>query len=140
MAHFPGFEDLAEMVFCKTSGRRKRCDGMGSGKPYQRYLFYQEPGWIAKIMSLDSILSHWRSDPETAPNFSVWQTTPNAPANLQSFPADLPLPWQAHYRCAAFARFIATRHRPGNLPGMAKRLCLPPAQPVVKHSDTTCRC
>jgi len=24
---------------------------MGSGKPYQRYLFYQEPGWIAKIMS-----------------------------------------------------------------------------------------
>lgn len=41
-------------------------------------------------MPLTKLLSHWRTDPETAPNFPVWQTTPMRPANLQPFPADLP--------------------------------------------------
>ena len=41
-------------------------------------------------MSLDSVLSHWRSNPEDAANFPIWQTTPPRTANLQPFPADLP--------------------------------------------------
>ena len=41
-------------------------------------------------MSLDSVLSRWRTDPETAPNFPVWQTTPRRPADLRPFPLDLP--------------------------------------------------
>ena len=40
-------------------------------------------------MSLDSVLSHWRSNPEDAANFPIWQTTPPRTANLQPFPADL---------------------------------------------------
>jgi DEAD/DEAH box helicase domain-containing protein len=41
-------------------------------------------------MPLTQLLSLWRSDPETAPNFPVWQTTPKRPADLRPFPADLP--------------------------------------------------
>jgi len=41
-------------------------------------------------MSLDSVLSRWRTDPETAPNFPVWQSTPRRPADLRPFPLDLP--------------------------------------------------
>ena len=41
-------------------------------------------------MALDHILSRWRSDPETADNFAIWQTTPVRPAILQPFPAELP--------------------------------------------------
>src|ERR1035437_9134897 len=43
-----------------------------------------------KFMPLTQLLSHWRSDPETAPNFPVWQTTPMRPADLRPFPSDLP--------------------------------------------------
>ena len=41
-------------------------------------------------MSLDSVLSHWRSNPEDAANFPIWQTTPPRAADLHPFPADLP--------------------------------------------------
>ena len=41
-------------------------------------------------MSLDSVLSRWRTDPDSGPNFPVWQTTPMRTADLRLFPADLP--------------------------------------------------
>lgn len=41
-------------------------------------------------MGLTSLLSHWRTDPESAPNFSTWRTLPARPAVLANFPADLP--------------------------------------------------
>jgi DEAD/DEAH box helicase domain-containing protein len=41
-------------------------------------------------MSLDSLLSHWRADPQTGPNFSAWETLPPRPADLRPLPADLP--------------------------------------------------
>jgi len=41
-------------------------------------------------MSLNSLLSHWRTDPDTAPNISTWRSLPARPAVLADFPADLP--------------------------------------------------
>src|SRR5512142_3392859 len=41
-------------------------------------------------MSLSSLIDLWRSDPETAPNFPIWRTTPLRPADLRPFPDDLP--------------------------------------------------
>jgi DEAD/DEAH box helicase domain-containing protein len=41
-------------------------------------------------MSIQALLSRWRTDPETAPNLPIWRTTPPRPANLRPFPADLP--------------------------------------------------
>ena len=41
-------------------------------------------------MSLDTLLAHWRTDPETAPNISTWRTLPRRPAVLADFPPDLP--------------------------------------------------
>jgi len=41
-------------------------------------------------MSIQSLLSRWRMDPETAPNLPIWRTTPPRPADLRPFPADLP--------------------------------------------------
>ncbi len=41
-------------------------------------------------MSIEALLSCWRTDPETAPNLPVWRTTPRRPAELRPFPADLP--------------------------------------------------
>ena len=41
-------------------------------------------------MSLDSLLRLWRTDPDTAPNFSIWRTTPARPAQTRPFPDDLP--------------------------------------------------
>ena len=41
-------------------------------------------------MSLDSLIHLWRSDPNTAPNFSIWQTTPARPAQTSPLPADAP--------------------------------------------------
>ncbi len=41
-------------------------------------------------MPLTLLLSHWRTDPQTGPNFPVWRTTPGRPADLRPFPADLP--------------------------------------------------
>lgn len=40
--------------------------------------------------TLDRLLAHWRSDPDTAPNLPVWRTLPSRPANLRPFPPDLP--------------------------------------------------
>jgi DEAD/DEAH box helicase domain-containing protein len=40
-------------------------------------------------MSLASLLSHWKADPETAPNFAAWRTLPSRPAQLTPLP---PLP------------------------------------------------
>ena len=41
-------------------------------------------------MSIQALLSRWRSDPETAPNLPIWRTTPPRSADLRPFPADLP--------------------------------------------------
>ena len=41
-------------------------------------------------MSLDSLIRLWRTDPDTAPNFSIWRTTPPRPAQTHPFPDDLP--------------------------------------------------
>ncbi len=41
-------------------------------------------------MSLDSLIRLWRTNPDTAPNFSIWRTTPPRPANTHPFPDDLP--------------------------------------------------
>ena len=41
-------------------------------------------------MSLQLLLSGWKSSTDTAPNISTWQTTPARPADLRRFPTDLP--------------------------------------------------
>ena len=41
-------------------------------------------------MSIQDLLSRWRTDPETAPNLPIWRITPPRPADLRRFPADLP--------------------------------------------------
>ncbi len=41
-------------------------------------------------MSLDSLIRLWHTDPDTAPNFSIWRTTPARPAQTRPFPDDLP--------------------------------------------------
>jgi DEAD/DEAH box helicase domain-containing protein len=40
-------------------------------------------------MSLSSLLSHWRSDPDVGGNVIDWRTTPARPARFQPFPMDL---------------------------------------------------
>lgn len=47
---------------------------------------------IIAPMSLDSLLSRWRADPETGPNFAAWESLPPRPADLRPAPADLPSP------------------------------------------------
>src|SRR5512139_829490 len=42
------------------------------------------------MMPLNSLLSHWRSDPETGPNLAFSHTIPACPADLRPFPAGLP--------------------------------------------------
>ena len=41
-------------------------------------------------MSLDSLIRLWHTDPDTAPNFSIWRTTLPRPAQARPFPEDLP--------------------------------------------------
>jgi DEAD/DEAH box helicase domain-containing protein len=41
-------------------------------------------------MTLDHLLAAWHSDPDTAPNFSIWRITPARPAQVRPFPSDLP--------------------------------------------------
>lgn len=41
-------------------------------------------------MLLDTLLAHWRADPETGPNFVAWESLPPRPADLRPVPADLP--------------------------------------------------
>lgn len=45
---------------------------------------------IIDSMTLDHLLDIWRSDPDTAPNFPTWRTTPPRPAQVRPFPPDLP--------------------------------------------------
>ena len=40
-------------------------------------------------MSLSSLILHWRSDPDTAPNIPTWRVTPARPSDLRLFPEDL---------------------------------------------------
>ena len=49
-------------------------------------------------MSLAQLLTHWQTDPLSAENFAVWQTTPARAASLRPFPADLPEKLQASLR------------------------------------------
>ncbi|MEW6093056.1 MAG: DEAD/DEAH box helicase, partial [Chloroflexota bacterium] len=41
-------------------------------------------------MSLDSLLAHWRADPETGPNFAAWESLPPRSADRRPVPADVP--------------------------------------------------
>src|ERR1700690_2759608 len=41
-------------------------------------------------MSLDSLIRTWRTDPDTAPNFTVWQTSPPRSAQTHPLPPDTP--------------------------------------------------
>lgn len=41
-------------------------------------------------MNLESLLSHWRADSDTGPNFAATQSLPPRPADLRPFPADMP--------------------------------------------------
>ena len=41
-------------------------------------------------MSIEGLLSRWKTDPQTAPNIPVWRTSPARQADLRAFPADLP--------------------------------------------------
>jgi|SRR5271157_3380163 len=41
-------------------------------------------------MSLESLISQWRADPDTAPNLHTWRKTAPRSAVLAAFPADLP--------------------------------------------------
>jgi DEAD/DEAH box helicase domain-containing protein len=41
-------------------------------------------------MTLNSLFSHWQSDPDTAPNITTWRRLPARRAVLAAFPADLP--------------------------------------------------
>ncbi|MEJ5223672.1 MAG: DEAD/DEAH box helicase [Anaerolineales bacterium] len=43
-------------------------------------------------MSIQSLLTRWRTDPDTAPNILTWHTSPPRPAHLQPIPTDLPAP------------------------------------------------
>ena len=45
-------------------------------------------------MTLASLLSHWKSDADTAPNFAAWRTLPPRPAELVPLPS-LPAPLTA---------------------------------------------
>jgi DEAD/DEAH box helicase domain-containing protein len=40
-------------------------------------------------MSLESLIRHWRTDPQTAPNFAVWRSLPAREANTRPLPGDL---------------------------------------------------
>lgn len=41
-------------------------------------------------MAFGRLISHWQTDPETAPNLTTWRTTQPRPADVRSFPPDLP--------------------------------------------------
>ncbi len=41
-------------------------------------------------MSLDSLLRHWRTDPETSPNLPIWRTSPARPPQFFPLPEELP--------------------------------------------------
>jgi DEAD/DEAH box helicase domain-containing protein len=41
-------------------------------------------------MTVDSLLEHWKRDPDTSPNLIAWRTLPPRPARTHPFPDDLP--------------------------------------------------
>ena len=41
-------------------------------------------------MNLSSLFDFWKEDPDTAPNFFAWRTTPARAAQTHPFPTDLP--------------------------------------------------
>jgi DEAD/DEAH box helicase domain-containing protein len=41
-------------------------------------------------MSLETLIRRWRSEPDTAPNFAIWRTTPARAAQIKPLPADTP--------------------------------------------------
>lgn len=41
-------------------------------------------------MTLDSLFSHWQSDPNTAPNITTWRRLPARQAMHVDFPVDMP--------------------------------------------------
>ena len=41
-------------------------------------------------MSLSSLIQLWRSEPETAPNFPIWKTSPARPSQTRPLPDDMP--------------------------------------------------
>jgi DEAD/DEAH box helicase domain-containing protein len=47
------------------------------------------PG-IITFMPLETLLARWRNDPDTALNFTAWQTLPARPPDLRPLPEDLP--------------------------------------------------
>ena len=49
-------------------------------------------GIIIPVMTIENLLSRWRTDPETAPNLPIWHTTSPRPADMRPFPPDLPSP------------------------------------------------
>jgi len=50
---------------------------------------------IDSLNTLASLLDFWKQDPDTAPNFSAWRTTPARAAQTAPFPTDLPDPLRA---------------------------------------------
>jgi DEAD/DEAH box helicase domain-containing protein len=42
-------------------------------------------------MTLGSLFSRWRSDPDTAPNIHTWRTTPPRTAKIRPYPVDFPV-------------------------------------------------
>ncbi len=42
--------------------------------------------------TLSALFDFWKQDPDTAPNFFAWRTTPARPAQTHPFPTDLPAP------------------------------------------------
>ncbi len=43
-------------------------------------------------LNLSSLFDFWKQDPDTAPNFFAWRTTPARAAQTHPFPTDLPAP------------------------------------------------
>jgi len=44
------------------------------------------------LNTLAPLFDFWKQDPDTAPNFAAWKTTPPRAAQTHTFPADLPTP------------------------------------------------
>ncbi|MCX6034208.1 MAG: DEAD/DEAH box helicase [Chloroflexi bacterium] len=54
--------------------------GRGTGR--KGFIRNTVPGIIFLLMSIETLLSRWRTDPQTAPNLPIWRTTPPRPADL----------------------------------------------------------
>lgn len=61
-------------------------------------------------MTISSLLTRWRTDPDTAPNISTWQTSPPRPARLLPFPDDLPAPLADSLRARGITQLYSHQH------------------------------